>query len=310
MPFSLWTMECKLKRAVRALVAIVIGLSLAATMAAAQESPATRDTSRSCLWEVTSEKGTLFLVGTVHLLKPGTPIVSPAAEAAFEQARTILLELDLDEAESPASRQLFARKALLQGETLKDKVSSETLALAVEKTEALGLPFDRLSNLKPWSLSLTLTLFKLQTLGFDPRHGVDRYYFDRGKQAGKEIGALETMEFQLDLFDGMSDRLQEEFLQQTLAELDRLGEETEQLVQAWSGGEVEVLEELMQKSFEDYPGLYQRLVVERNKNWVLRIEPLLNRPGTTLVVVGALHLVGAESVVELLKKQGYTVKQL
>ena len=310
MSFSQWTMGRKLKTAVPALVAIVFGLSLAATMVAAQESATTRDTSRNCLWQVSSEKGTLFLVGTVHLLKPGTHIVSPAAEAAFEQAQTILLELDLDEAKSPASQQLFARKAMLQGETLKDKVSSETLALAVEKTEALGLPFDRLRSLKPWSLSLTLTLFKLQTLGFDPKHGVDRYYFDQGKQAGKEMGALETMEYQLDLFDGMSDRLGEEFLLQTLEELDRLGEETEQLVQAWSGGEVEVLEKLMQKSFQGYPDLYQRLVVDRNKNWVLRIEPLLDRPGTTLVVVGALHLVGAESVVELLKKQGYTVKQL
>ena len=310
MSFSQWTASRRLKTALLALVAIHFAFSLAAPTVSALESSETREASRNCLWEVSSEKGTLFLVGTVHLLKPGTHVVSPAAEAAFEQAQSILLELDLDEAESPASRQLFARKALLQGETLKDKVSSETLALAVEKTEALGLPFDRLRSLKPWALSLTLTLFKLQTLGFDPRHGVDRYYFDQGKQAGKEIGALETMEFQLDLFDGMSDRLQEEFLRQTLGELDRLGEETEQLVQAWSGGEVEVLEELMQTSFEDYPGLYQRLVVERNKNWVLRIEPLLNRPGTTLVVVGALHLVGAESVVELLKKQGYTVRQL
>ena len=310
MSFSQWTMGRKPKKAVLALVAIVFSLSLGAATLAAQESPATDETSRGCLWEVSSEKGTVFLLGTVHLLKPGTHTVSPAAEAAFEQAQAILLELDLGEAESPATQQLFARKALLQGETLEDKVSSETLALAVEKTEALGLPFDRLRNLKPWSLSLSLTLFKLQTLGFDPRHGVDRYYFDQGKQAGKKMGALETMEYQLDLFDGMSDRLQEEFLLQTLEELDRLGEETEQLVQAWSGGEVEVLEALMQKSFEDYPNLYQRLVVDRNKNWVLRIEPLLDRPGTTLVVVGALHLVGADSVVELLKKQGYAVKQL
>lgn len=310
MSFSQWTMGRKPKKAVLALLAIVFGLSLGAAAVAAQESPATQETSRSCLWQVSSEKGTLFLLGTVHLLKPGTHTVSPAAEAAFEQAQTILLELDLDQAESPATQQLFVRKALLQGETLKAKVSSETLALAKEKTEAMGLAFDRLRNLKPWSLSLSLSLFKLQTLGFDPEHGVDRYYFDQGKQAGKKMGALETMEFQLDLFDGMSDRLQEEFLLQTLGELDRLGEETEQLVQAWSGGEVEVLEELMQKSFEDYPNLYQRLVVDRNKNWVLRIEPLLDRPGTTLVVVGALHLVGADSVVELLKKQGYAVKQL
>ena len=310
MSFSQWTMGRKLKKAVFTLVALVFALSLGATTAAAQESPATREASRSCLWEVSSEKATLFLLGTVHLLKPGTHTVSPAAEAAFQQAGTILLELDLDEAESAASQQLFVRKALLQGETLEDKVSSETLALAVEKIEAMGLPFDRLRTLKPWSLSLSLTLFKLQTLGFDPKHGVDRYYFDKGKQAGKEMGALETMEYQLDLFDGMSDRLQEEMLLQTLEELDDLEEEIEQLVEAWSRGEIEVLEELTQESFKEFPGLYQRLIVERNKNWLLEIEPILNRPGTTLVVVGALHLVGSQSVVELLQEQGYTVKQL
>ena len=310
MSFNQWTMDRKPKRAVLALLAIVFSLSLGAATVAAQQSPAIEKTSRGCLWEVSSEKGTLFLLGTVHLLKPGTHTVSPAAAAAFQQAGTILLELDLDEGESPESQQMFARKATLQGETLEDKVSQETLDLAKDKTEALGLPFERLRNLKPWSLSLTLSLFKLQTLGFDPKHGVDRYYFEKGKQAGKEIRALETMEYQLDLFDGMSDRLQEEFLLQTLGELDRLGEETEQLVQAWSGGEVEVLAELMRKSFEDYPGLYQRLIVERNKNWLLEIDPILDRPGTTLLVVGALHLVGPESVVALLEKQGYTVKQL
>lgn len=310
MSFDQWTMDRKPKRALLALLAIVFSLGLGAATVAAQQSPATEETSRGCLWEVSSEKGTLFLLGTVHLLKPGTHAVSAAAEAAFQQAGTILLELDLDEGNSPESRQVFARKAMLQGETLQDKVSSETFALAKQKTEAMGLPFERLRSLKPWSFSLTLALFKLQTLGFDPGHGVDRYYFDKGKQAGKEIRALETVEYQLDRFDGMSDRLQEEFLLQTLEDLDEMEEEIEELVQAWSRGEAKVLAELMQESFKDYPGLYRRLIVERNKNWLLEIDPILDRPGTTLLVVGALHLVGPESVVALLEKQGYTVKQL
>ena len=310
MSFSQSTMGHKLKKSLLALVAILFAFSLGVTTAAAQESPATQEASRSCLWQVSSDKGTLFLLGTVHLLKPGTHIVSPAAEAAFEQAQTILLEVDLDQVDSPRIQQLYSQKMLLQGETLEDKVSPETLALVVQKTEAMGLPFDRLRSLKPWSLSLTLSFIKLQILEFDPKHGVDRYFFDKAKRAGKEIRALETVEYQLDQFDGMSDRLQEEFLLQTLEELDDLEAEMEKLVQAWSRGEIEVLAELMQESFEEFPELYRRLFTKRNKNWLLKIEPLLDRPGTTLMVVGALHLVGADSVVELLKKQGYTVKQL
>ena len=310
MSFSQWTKGRTPKKAVLALLAIVFSLSLGAATVAAQESPATQEASSSCLWQVSSEKGTLYLLGTVHLLKPGTHKVSPAAEAAFKQAQTILLEVDLDQAESPQFQQLYSQKMFLQGETLEDKVSPETLALVVKKTEAMGLPFDRLRSMKPWSLSLTLSFIKLQILEFDPKHGVDRYFFDKAKQAGKEIRALETVEYQLDQFDGMSDRLQEEFLLQTLEELDELEEEMEKLVQAWSRGEIEVLAELMQESFEEFPELYRRLFTNRNKNWLLKIEPLLDRPGTTLMVVGALHLVGAESVVELLKKQGYAVKQL
>ncbi len=310
MSFSLWPMDGKLKKAVFALVAIVFTLGCGPTPVEAQESPSAQEASRSCLWEVSSEKATLFLLGTVHLLKPGTHTVSPAAEAAFQQAQTILLEVDLDEAESPEAGKLFSRMALLRDETIEDKISSETLALLVEKTEAMGLPFDRLRSFKPWFLSLTLTLIKLQTLGFDPKHGIDRYFFDKAKQADKEIRALETVEYQLDRFAGLPDRIQEQLLLQTLQELDDLEEEMEQMVEAWSRGEVEVLEELTQESFKEFPGLYQRLIVERNKNWLLKIEPILNRPGTTMVVVGALHLVGSESVVELLEKQGYTVKQL
>ncbi len=310
MSFSLWPMDGKLKKAVFALVAIVFALGCGPTPVEAQESPSAQEASRSCLWEVSSEKATLFLLGTVHLLKPGTHTVSPAAEAAFQQAQTILLEVDLDEAESPEAGKLFSRMALLRDETIEDKISSETLALLVEKTEAMGLPFDRLRSFKPWFLSLTLTLIKLQTLGFDPKHGIDRYFFDKAMQADKEIRALETVEYQLDRFAGLPDRIQEQLLLQTLQELDDLEEEMEQMVEAWSRGEVEVLEELTQESFKEFPGLYQRLIVERNKNWLLKIEPILNRPGTTMVVVGALHLVGSESVVELLQEQGYTVKQL
>lgn len=304
MSFSQWAMDCKLKKAVFALVAIVFVLGLVPTTVKAQE------VSRSCLWEVSSEKGTLFLMGSVHLLKPGTHVISPAAEAAFRQADTILLEIDLDKADSPEAQQLFSQKALLQGVKLEDKISSTTLALAVEKAKEMGLSFDRLRSLKPWSLSLSLSLFKLQTLRFDPKHGVDRYFFDKGKQAGKKVGALETFEYQLDRLDGLSDRIQEQMLLQTLEELDHLEEEIGQLVQAWSRGEIEVLAELMQESFKDFPELYRRLFTERNKNWLLQIEPLLDRSGTTLVVVGALHLVGPESVVELLGSQGYAVKQL
>ena len=310
MSFSPYAMGSLLKKTAIPVVTALFVLNLSATLVRAEKSPSTRGVSKSCLWKVSSQRATVFLLGSVHVLKPGTYSVSPAAEAALQQAETVVLEIDLDEMNSSTTQRMIRSKAFLDGETLEDKVSAETLALVVRKTEAMGLPFNRIRSFKPWFLMLTLSNIKLQTLGFDLRHGIDRYFFDKAKLAGKDIRSLETVEYQLDRLDGFPDKVQEQALVQTLEELDNLEENFEKLLEAWSGGEVEVLEDLMFEHFEDFPELFERLVSERNKNWFLKIKEFLDQSGTTLVVVGALHLVGREGVVKLLKKQGYQVRQL
>ena len=299
-----------LKKQVVSLVAILFGLNVSATLMRAEEAHSSPAVAKSCLWEVSSQRGTVFLLGSVHLLKPGTYPASPAAEAALQQAKAVVLEVDLDKIDSLSTQQLIRSKGLLDGETLEAKVSSETLALVIRKTEAMGLPFDQIRSLKPWLLTVTLTAIKLRTLGFDPRHGIDRYFFDKAKLASKEILSLETMEYQLNQLDGMSAKIQEQALLQTLEDLDTLQEEFEELLEAWSRGEVEVLEDLLFKGFEGFPQVFEKLITERNRNWLPKIEEFLDQPGTTLVVVGAAHLVGSEGVVKLLEKRGYQVRQL
>ena len=81
------------------------------------------------------------------------------------------------------------------------------------------------------------------------------------------------------------------------------------LVKLWKAGNAKGLHELLFKSFKDYPDLYDRLLIQRNKKWVEEIETLMRENKNILFVVGAGHLVGPESVVDLLKKRGYKVKQ-
>ena len=307
---SLYPLGDFLKKQVALVVAMLFALDVSVTLTQTEETPSTPAVAKSCLWKVSSQRGTVFLLGSVHVLKPDTYPVSPAAEAAFQQAQSVVLEVDLDEIDSLSSLQLIRSKGFLDRETLVDKVSPETLALVIQKAEAMGLPYDQIRSLKPWLLMVTLTATKLQTLGFDPRHGIDRYFFDKAKLASKEIISLETMEHQLNQLDGISAETQEQALLQTLEELDTIEEEFEELLQAWSQGEVEVLEDLLFKGFEDFPSVFEKLISERNRNWLPKIEEFLDQPGTTLVVVGAAHLVGPEGIVKLLEEQGYPVRQL
>ncbi len=310
MSFSQCPLVGLIKRQIIPVVAIIFALNVNAALMRAEGLHSTPATAKSRLWKVSSQRGAVFLLGSVHVLKPGAYPISPAAEAALRQAKTVVLEVDLDEMDSLSFPQMIRSKGFLDKETLETKVSAETLALAVGKAEEMGLPFDQVRLLKPWLLMFTLTAFKLQSLGFDPNHGIDRYFFDKAKLENKKIISLETMEYQLDRLDGLPAKIQEQALRQTLEGLDTVQEDFEEILEAWSRGEVEVLEDLLFKGFEGFPEVFERLIAERNRNWLPKIEEFLTQSGTTLVVVGAAHLVGPEGVVQLLEKQGYRVRQL
>jgi len=267
-------------------------------------------TTKSCLWEVSSSQATVFLLGSVHILKHDTYPISLAAEKALRRSKAVVLEVDLDEMDSLRSQQLLRKKGFLHEEMLEDTISPKTLSLVIEKIEEMGLSLDQIRSFKPWLLMVTLTTTKLRKLGFDPIHGVDRYFFNQAKRWNKEILSLESIEYQLDRLDGMSTKTQELILLQTLEELDVLEETFDEVLLAWSKGEVKVLEALLFEGFKDFPVVFQRLITDRNKNWMPKIQGFLDQTGTTLVVVGAAHLVGPKGVVQLLKNQGYKVKQL
>jgi uncharacterized protein YbaP (TraB family) len=150
----------------------------------------------------------------------------------------------------------------------------------------------------------------LQQLGFDPNQGLDKYFFDKAKLAKKEIVGLETIEYQLGFFDGMEMGTQELLLLQTLNDLETLEGEFDEIVKSWATGDIEALERTLLKDFAEYPEVYKRFVSERNRNWLPKIESLVGQRDNYLVIVGTLHLVGKEGVIELLKERGYSVEQL
>ena len=145
-------------------------------------------------------------------------------------------------------------------------------------------------------------------MGFNANYGIDMHFFDRAKQDGKEMRFLETTDDQLGLFTEMSRQEEDAFLAKVLEELDTMQVKVTDMINAWKSGDSDKLASMVKVEFEGYPEVYARMLVERNQKWVKQIEDLSGQDGNSLVVVGAAHLVGDDSILELLKKKGFEVK--
>ena len=281
---------------------IVLGLLLSQG-AGAQE--------KSFLWKVRAEKGSLYILGSIHFLKKENYPLKRTIEEAFGIAQKLLLEIDLRSADPATVQRLTLEKGLNRdGTTLQQKISPETYSLAEQHAKELGVDIRALSSFKPWLVALTMTALQLQKLGFDAGFGVDRYLAERGAKAGKAMSGFETVGFQIGLIDQLSPQDQESMLRQSLQEMDLVDRSLDRIVRSWSTGDVHSLEELLLSGMRDYPEVHQKIIADRNRSWLPQIEKALQQGESTLVVVGAAHLVGKDGILELLKARGYTLEQL
>ncbi len=267
--------------------------------------------ARSPVWKVQKEANRVYLLGSVHLLKKEDYPLPEPLEKAFADSQKLVEEVNLDELEDPATQQMILAKGLNKdNKTLRQLLSSDTYEFARKQVEAMGLDLKEFERFKPWMLDLTLTALALERLGFEPKYGIDQYFFDKAKRERKEVLSLETVEYQLDRFDGMSPKMQETILLQSLKEIDTVGKDFAEIIRAWRGGDTKVLESTLLENFREFPEVYSQLVVERNTNWMPRIESFLQQKENYLVVVGAGHLLGKDGLLALLKAKGYGVEQL
>ncbi|MGH7493444.1 MAG: TraB/GumN family protein [bacterium] len=266
---------------------------------------------KHCLWKITSSKNTVFFLGSIHLLKKENYPLPDAFEQAFQEAEIAVLELNPDSLSPARLQALTLAKGMYQnGKTLQASLAPETYKLVDDRLREMGMAAALLNNFEPWLVAVTIATLKLQQLGLDPSLGVDKHFFDKAKLDKKEILSFETVEYQLDRIDGLSPKLQEAFLLQTLKDWDLIAREFDELVQAWATGATPALEAMLFESFEEFPEVYARLIIERNQNWLPQIETFLQQERDYLLVVGAGHLVGKDSVLELLRAKGYEPEQL
>ena len=178
------------------------------------------------------------------------------------------------------------------------------------KARALGAQPELLDRFQPWFAAITLVQLQLMKLGFDPAAGVEQRLTRRATGDGKPIDGLETAREQLEIMARLPQKQQREFLLYSVDDTERMASEVDALLAAWRSGEASTMAKLLQEGFDEYPDLYRPLTVERNRKWIPQIEHLLDERNDYLVVVGALHLVGKDSVIDLLERKGYKLKQL
>jgi uncharacterized protein YbaP (TraB family) len=267
---------------------------------------------KNFLWKVQSEGNTVYVLGSLHMLRQEDYPLHKNIEDAFSKSDVLAVEANINDVTNLDLQTLMEKAFYPENETLEDHVSQETYEIIKKETERLGLPLMFVDRQKPWFLALSLTSMELLKLGFNPIYGIDMHFMNKAS-GKKEIVELESLEYQIDLLSNFSDDDQESFLLYTLRDLHVFEQELQSMITAWKRGDPEALESIMKKSTAgdiDMSTVYEKLINERNRNMVGKIEGYLEEDETYFVIVGAGHLVGEKGIIEILRDKGYTVKQM
>ena len=262
------------------------------------------------LWVAESDSVTLYLLGSIHVLRESDFPLDPRMDRAFDEAEMVLLETAIDSLGDSAVEERMLEVALLpDGTTLDEVVPEETFRRAEEASRQLGLDPRAIQPLRPVTVAITLSMLDFEKEGFS-ESGIDEYFYRRAEEKGVPIAYFETVEEQLDLLFRISPELDAQFLTLTLEQLDSSETESARMMDAWKHGDDEELDRLLNEAMAEMPTLRDRLLVERNHRWMDRLDTWLERNKDLLIVVGAGHLVGDEGLVRLLEKRGFRLRQL
>lgn len=265
------------------------------------------------LWKVSAGDTSVYLLGSMHLLTEADYPLAPAVEAAFADSAALVFEISPDNLEQAQLAQAMLQAATrTDGKTLQQSLPATTWNALHAYAQSRGLPVAALQHYKAWFVALMVMMGESQSAGLNPALGLDAHFMARAAAAGKATAGLESAASQIALFDGMGVQVELQFLQETLADVARLPVQMDELLQAWRRADESALLRIgLQDLRADYPALYQRINVERNRAWLPRVQALLHTRGSkALVVVGALHLLGEDGLVQLLARQGYRVQRL
>ncbi len=290
------------------LLAAVLFVSAFAPMAAPAKAP---DVAvKPAMWVIRDADSTIYLLGSIHVMKPDTVWLTPAIQSRFDSAEDVWFEIpDLDDKAAAAP---MAQKYMF------DPIGDMSAGLTPEEVagvdallKPMGLNTAALKAMRKWAVGLIITLQQINSLGYTTETGVDVTLMKQARAKTKTVHGFETMESQMQALvpDNEADELTA--LRTTLKDIDTMPQDIGDLFAAWERGDAEALNHLMiDKMLAEDPKSYQRLIVQRNAAWAPQIEDILAGKGTVFITVGAGHLVGPDSVIAMLKTHGIAAERV
>lgn len=286
---------------------------LAQSTAASKQQQESAVSGKHFFWQANAGKGTLYLLGSIHF---GTSEMYPLPRVittSFKQADTLVVEADVLNIDPMQMAQLVSGKAMyMDGSNLRQHLSQQTWQRLEQVAASLGMPVEMLSLQKPWFASMTLTALALNKLGFSEDKGIDVHFLSQAK-GKKKVIELEGMEWQLSLFDRLTNEDQILMLEETLREIEHGKDFFDKMLKYWRSGDGDGIQSLFDEGMMAAEGgerLNKLIMTDRNTSMADKLHRLAQQGGVYFVVVGAGHLPGKQGIVSLLKQNGYQITQL
>jgi uncharacterized protein YbaP (TraB family) len=268
------------------------------------------DSALHSLWELHGKHSTVYLLGSIHVLRPSDYPLPTAVLEAYANSKSVIMEVNLDEIGSEqVQSEMLSSATLADGRTLPDVLGKERYTRAAALAREAGVDLSMFDQFAPWFAAEAISQVQLSQLGFKPESGVEMYFMEKARNDGKSVAGLETVHDQISLFQNMSPDTQAEYLLSSLEQAHDLPTEVDSMVRAWQRGDTQWFAEEMKSELGRDARLYDSVLSARNRKWLPKIEALLDGDKNTLVIVGTGHLVGRDSVIDLLKKDGIGAAQ-
>ena len=265
----------------------------------------------SPVWAIHGAHNTVYLAGSVHLLKADDSALPAAFDRAYANSKGLVMELDVGKVNPlDAMSWMLEHATLPPGTTLQSRLGQSRYQRVSSEAGQLGLPAQLMDQFQPWVVGMEMLELQYAKLGFQPDAGVEQQLDQRAQADGKTVIGLETVAEQLGVLGAMSDEDQVHFLDMIVSEMGEVDSDTKEVIVAWRNGDAAHLAALLSEEYKSFPALYRTLVSERNKHWMPQLEKLLQDRQDYFVVVGALHLVGDGGLLDLMRRDGYKPEQL
>jgi len=290
------------------IISLCVIILIAAGLFSCASSPSSQSQPNSSVWKISKNGNTLFLGGSVHVLRETDYPLPDEFDRAFSQSSTLVLETNIEQLSDDSVAQYMMTKMLLPGhQTLRSVMDSDTYESLAAAFREYGLFLDGNSNIKPSMVINILTLLQIQKFGF-VQQGVDMYYLEKANDEKKPVAYLETIETQIDLIVTMGDGYENDFVQYSLHDLESTESELAALLEEWKNGGSSVTEASLLEMREDWPQIYKTMITDRNAAWMPQIEKHLASGTVYFVIVGLAHLYGPHGLLRQLKDAGCTVE--